>query len=267
VPQAAPAQQPEGESVLIPNFWDRKRKLDRPEQGTIQQIRFVTESDYPPFHFLGPDGQLMGFEVDLARAICRELKVECSIQPRVWNTLGDALARGQADAIIASMRVTAEARRRYAFSSVYYRTPARFLARKDRPMAAPSAKAVAGKSVAVVTGSAHEAYLRAFFPGAEIVVQTDAAKVLEAVRSGAVDLGFADGIAIAFWLNGETSSGCCTFVGGPYTESRYFGEGAAIAVRRENPRLVQALDWALYRLAADGVYGTLYLRYFPIGFY
>lgn len=266
VPQPV-AGQPAAETVVIPNFWDRKRKLERPEPGAIQQIRFVTESDYPPFHFIGPDGQLMGFEVDLARAICRELKVECSIQPRVWNSLADALSRGQADAIIASIRITAESRRRFAFSSTYYRTPARFFARKGTLSDPPSASVLGGRTVAVVSGSAHEAYLKAFFPAAILVPEVDTAKVLDAVRSGMAEVGFADGIAIAFWLNGETSAGCCSFAGGPYTESRYFGEGAGIAVRRDNPRLVQALDWALHRLAADGAYATLYLRYFPVGFY
>ena len=253
--------------VLIPNFWDAKRKLDRPEMGQIRQIRFLTESDYPPFHYIGADGQLAGFEVDLAGAICAELKVECSIQPRRWDGLQEALQRGQGDAIIASLRITPEARRRFAFTASYYRSPARFIIRSGGALAEISRAALAGRRVAVAAGSAHEAYLKAFFSGAILTPQPDQAAVFETIRSGAADVGFVDSVAAAVWLNAEASAGCCAFLGGPYTEAAYFGEGAGIAVRRDNPRLVQALDWALQRIAADGLYATLYLKHFPIGFY
>lgn len=263
---AAYAQTP-SEAVLIPNFWDRKRKVERPDTSLIRQLRFLTESDYPPFHYVGPDGQLAGFEIDLARAICAELKVECVIQPRRWDGLTDALMRGQGDAVIASLRITAEARRRVAFTASYYRTPARFLIRSDSRMKEVSRAALAGRRIAVAAGSAHEAYLKAYFPGAILAPQPDQVAVFGAVRSGSVDVGFVDGVTTAVWLNSEASAGCCSFLGGPFTESAFFGEGAGIAVRRDNPRLVQALDWALYQIAVDGTYATLYLKHFPVGFY
>ena len=75
---------------------------------------------------------------------------------------------------------------------------------------------------------------------------------------------FGDGIALAFWLNGTDSAGCCQFVGGPYTESRYFGEGIGIAVKRGNDTLRLAFNWALFRLWEKGRFTDLWLRYFPI---
>jgi polar amino acid transport system substrate-binding protein len=59
------------------------------------------------------------------------------------------------------------------------------------------------------------------------------------------------------------SAGCCAFVGGPYTESRYFGEGVGIAVRRGNDTLRLAFNWALFRLWEKGRFTDLWLRYFP----
>ena len=81
---------------------------------------------------------------------------------------------------------------------------------------------------------------------------------------GEVDLLFGDGISLAFWLNGTDSGGCCEFRGGPYLESRYFGEGVGIAVRRGNDLLRQAFNWALFRLWEKGRFTDLWLRYFPI---
>ena len=78
---------------------------------------------------------------------------------------------------------------------------------------------------------------------------------------------FGDGVALAYWLNGTGSANCCVFRGGPFTESRYFGEGVGIAVKRGNENLRRALDYALFRVWEKGAYTDLYLRYFPISFY
>lgn len=255
------------DSVRIPNFWESRRKIDKPDLGTIRQIRFLTEDDYPPFHFIGPDGQLTGFEVELARALCEQLKVTCSIQPVRWDGLSDALVRGQGDAIIASMRMSADSRRKFAFTSSYFRSPARFVAKKQADAGPPSLAMLKGQKLGVVAGSAHEAYLTAFFRGTTLVPMPNATAALEAARNGDVAAAFVDGTTAAFWLNGEASGECCAFWGGPYTEQRYFGEGAGIALRPDMPVLRQALDWALGRVAADGQYATLYLKYFPLSIY
>ena len=78
---------------------------------------------------------------------------------------------------------------------------------------------------------------------------------------------FGDGVTLAYWLNGTGSANCCVFRGGAFTESRYFGEGVGIAVKRGNENLRRALDDALFRVWEKGTYTDLYLRYFPISFY
>ncbi len=227
----------------------------------------MTEDDYPPFHFRGPTGLPIGFNVDLARAICEELSVACTIQVRRFDTLLPALDAGAGDAVIASIAITPETRTKADFTDRYYRTPARFVAKKDLPLTDVSPELIAGKSVAVIAGSAHEAYLRTFFAETAIRSVPDAAAAFEALKKGEAELVFGDGIALAFWLNGSDSAGCCVFRGGAYTESRFFGEGIGIAVKSGNETLVRALNHALYRLWERGVFTDLYLRYFPVGFY
>jgi polar amino acid transport system substrate-binding protein len=253
--------------AFVPGFWDPKRRPDKPEPGRITTIRFLTEEDYPPFNFKGPDGQPIGLNVDLARAICIELALQCTIQVRRFDTLVGSLEEGKGDAIIASLAVNPETRKRLDFTDRYYRSPARFIARKDFPLADATPELIAGKKVAVVAGTAHEAYLRAFFAEAAIQPMAHLETALGALKRGEADLVFADGIALAFWLNGRDSGGCCGFRGGAFTESRYFGEGVGIAVKKGNGTLRRALDYALFRLWEKGVYTDLYLRYFPVGFY
>jgi polar amino acid transport system substrate-binding protein len=155
-------------------------------------------------------------------------------------------------------------RARVDFTDPYYRTPARFAAKSDSPVHDVAPELLEGKKIAVVANTAHEAYLKALFPEVEIRPYPKDAEARAALRRGEVDLLFGDAISLAFWLNGTESANCCAFRGGPFVDSRYFGEGIGIAVRKGNDTLRQALNWALFRLWEKGRFTDLWLRYFPI---
>jgi polar amino acid transport system substrate-binding protein len=260
----ANASVPANDPLAVPSFWDPRRRPERPDLSRINGIRFLTEYDYPPFNYAGADGQPSGFNIDLARAICEEIKVQCTIQARRFDTLLEALNSNGGDAIIASLAVTPEMRRRIDFSDPYYRTPARFVSRKDVEIENVRPSDLERKKVAVVAGTAHEAYLRALFTEADIQPYPNGDEARAALKRGEVDLVFGDGISLAFWLNGTDSAGCCLFRGGPFLESRYFGEGVGIAVRRGNELIRLAVNWALFRIWENGKFTDLWLRYFPI---
>jgi polar amino acid transport system substrate-binding protein len=252
------------EPLPVPGFWDPRRRPERPDLSRVAQIRFLTEVDYPPFNYAGPDGHPAGFNVDLARLICEELRVTCTIQMRRFDTLIPALNENRGDAVIASIAVTEASRKLVDFSDPYYRVPARFVAQRDVAQEALRPELVEGKKVAVVAGSAHEAYLKSLFTEAQLVPFPTAEAAREALRRKQVDYVFGDGVSLAFWLNGTDSGGCCAFAGGPFFESRYFGEGVGIAVRRGNDTLRLAFNWALFRLWEKGRFTDLWLRYFPV---
>jgi polar amino acid transport system substrate-binding protein len=251
-------------AVRVPGFWDPRRRPERPDLSRISVIRFLTEVDYPPFNFAGPDGNPQGFNVDLARIMCEELKLGCTIQMRRFETLVAALNANQGDAAIASIAATAAMRAKVDFTDPYYRTPARFVARRDSPIQEVLPERLEGKKVAAVAGSAHEAYLRALFTEVEVRPYPSTELSRAALRRGEVDLLFGDAISLAFWLNGTDSEDCCAFRGGPYVDSRYFGEGIGIAVRKGNETMRMALNWALFRVWEQGRFTDLWLRYFPI---
>ena len=250
--------------VRVPGFWDPRRRPERPDLSRITVLRFLTEVDYPPFNFAGPDGHPQGFNVDLARMMCEEVKLACTMQMRRFETLVTALNANQADAAIASIAATVEMRGKVDFSDPYYRTPARFVARRDSPIDEPLPEKLEGKKVAVVAGTAHEAYLKALFTEVEVRAYPSSDVARLALRKGDVDLMFGDAISLAFWLNGTDSENCCSFRGGPYMDSRYFGEGVAIVVKKGNDTIRLALNWALFRVWEQGRFTDLWLRYFPI---
>jgi polar amino acid transport system substrate-binding protein len=261
---APPTVTPPADTLAVPGFWDPRRRPERPDLSRINIVRFLTETDYPPFNYAGPDGAPAGFNVDLARMICEELKVACTVQMRRFDTLISALNTNNGDAIIASIAATPEMRTRLDFSDPYYRTPARFVARRDSPIDDVRPEVLEKKKIAVVAGTAHEAYLKILFTEAELRPYQDADAARFALKRGDVDLLFGDGVSLAFWLNGTDSANCCAFRGGPYLESRFFGEGVGIAVRRGNDLLRQAFNWALFRLWERGRFTDLWLRYFPV---
>jgi polar amino acid transport system substrate-binding protein len=235
--------------------------------GVVPAIRFLTTDDFPPFNFLDDRGQLTGFNVDLARAICAELQIPCTIQVRAFDDLIPHLADKTADAVIAAVAITAESRATIDFSDAYLRLPARFVTRKADAGMAIGSDALRGKSIAVVAGTAHAAYLAEMFPGVTVKPYMSRDAALAAVKAGDANAAFGDGEQLGFWLQSDAAAGCCAFAGGPYLDAHYFGEGYAIAVAKGAGDLIRALNAALQAVYDKGIYADLYLRYFPIGFF
>ena len=99
-----------------------------------ETLRIGTEGDYPPFSFLNADGRLTGFEVDLGNRLCDIIDASCQWETMKFDDLIPALLEGRIDAIMASVAITAERRKRFAFSARYYSTPIRFIAERNRTL-------------------------------------------------------------------------------------------------------------------------------------
>ncbi len=249
----------------LPNHFDPHLRLPVAQIAAATPIRFLTDDDYPPFQIAGRDGSLTGFNIDLARALCEELAHQCTIQPRRWDTLLDALASRAGDAVIAGMKSSPDILAHADVTFPYLKTPGRVVARRGLKLA-PSTSALAGHVVGVAAATAHEAFVKAFFPTATLRSLPSMTAALDALARGDIELVFADGPTAAVWLSGA-SGACCAFSGEPYFESRFFGEGMIIAVRKGDDAMRRVLNIALQRLSKNGRLGDIYLKYFPIGFY
>jgi len=252
---------------IVPDVWQGAALRPKPDLKGLQKLRFVTDSDYPPFHYFDEEGVLTGFNVDLAKSICEALNVECEVRAVDWDELFAGLDTGEADAAIASIRISEESLSKADFTERYYATPARFIAKKDNALKDIIPETLTEKKVAVVKGTGHEAYLKQFFPDATLVEFDTAEGAQAALKKGDVEFVFGDGIGLTFWLNGVTSDGCCEFRGGPYLDAKFFGEGVGIAVKKGNRQLTEILDYALEQVHASGRFEELFLRYFPMSFF
>ncbi|MCA1369314.1 transporter substrate-binding domain-containing protein [Bradyrhizobium sp. BRP14] len=253
----------------LPRLFDARERIAKPDLTGLARLRFLTTVDFPPFNFIDQSGKLSGFHVDLAREICRELEIEakCQIQAVTYAELMPALDEGQGDAIAAGIAVTAELRQRFAFSRPFMQLPARFVVNTKAAGTVANPADLEKKPVGVVSGTTHEAMLKAFFPKLEAKPFPDRNALMSALREGSIAAAFSDGMQLSFWVSGSVAAGCCTLVDGAYFSHRFLGEGLTIMNRNTEPALTQAIDHALLALSRSDRLEEIYLRYFPNGIY
>ncbi|OCJ17573.1 amino acid ABC transporter [Rhizobium sp. AC44/96] len=253
----------------LPLLFDSRERLAKPDLSALVRLRFLTSMDFPPFNFTDQNGKLAGFNVDLAREICTELEIadKCQIQALPFVDLKDALGASQGDAVIAGVAVTAELRRQFAFSRPYLMLPARFVRNVKVAVQGDAATALAGHTVGVVKGTAHEAMLASYFPKVKAMPFDSKDALLAALKEGKVEAAFADSLQLSFWVSSPASAKCCELFDGPYLSEQFLGEGMTVMLRQKDDVLTAALDHALAALSRSGRLQEIYLRYFPYGLY
>ena len=231
------------------------------------KIRIGVEGAYPPFSEVAPDGTLKGFDIDIARALCEEIGAECVLVPQDWDGIIPALLARKYDAIIASMSITPERKKKVAFSDKYYNSPAKF-ARKKGSGITISKAGLKGKTVGVQRATTHDSFITAEY-GESVEIKrygTQDEAYLDAI-SGRVDLLLADSIAMDDgFLKTDKGKGW-EFVGPGYSDPKYFGVGAGIAVRKSDGELAKLFSLAIKVIRSNGVYHRINGKYFAFDVY
>jgi polar amino acid transport system substrate-binding protein len=246
----------------LPHHVDPSAREEPPDLTLVPAIRFLTTGGFPPFNYRDADGELTGFNIDLARAICETIRAQCTIQSWPWDQAADALADNQGDALIAGLAITEQSAARFDFSNVYLALPARFVVRRERQATFDPNSSV---TVAVRSGSVHQTYLERFFPAVTPAPFASEFDGLDAMRQSETAAFFGDGMRASFWLDANPS--CCRFWGAAYFDPDQFGPGLAIALPAGLDNVRLAINWALSRLERDGKLDEIYLKWFPVGFY
>ncbi len=226
------------------------------------KLRIATEGANPPFSTIDANGDVQGFDVDIARALCMKMGADCEIAAQDWDGIIPALLARKYDAIIASMNVTEDRKKVVAFTKPYYRSPSAFVVKKGTDTKDLSPKALAGKSIGVQTATNHAAYLEDKYNRSIVRLYNTVADAYRDLAAGRVEYVMYDKLAIYDWLKSPEGA-CCELAPGDLTDPAYFGSGVAIALRKGDNTLLKRFNEAIDGIVADGTYAKINKKYFP----
>ncbi|MFQ1770947.1 transporter substrate-binding domain-containing protein [Aeromonas veronii] len=223
-----------------------------------KEIKFATEATYAPFEYLDDKNEFQGFDIDLARAICEQAKLECSFHNQAFDSLIPSLKFRRYDAAIAAMDVTPERSAQVDFSDIYYENSAVFVAKKG---AFKGPEEMVDKTVGVQNGTSHQSYLVDNWvnKGLLTVPYASYQSAFLDMMNGRTDGVFADTAVAADWLKQHKEY---AVVGAPVTDAKYFGTGFGIAVAKGNQELLTQLNKGLAEIKANGTYQKIFDKYF-----
>jgi len=231
-----------------------------------KKIRIGVEGAYPPFSEVGPDGKLKGFDIDIALALCAEMKAECTLVQQEWDGIIPALQSRKFDAIVASMAITEERLKVVNFTAKYYNTPSRLVAKAGAKLEA-SAAGLKGKRIGVQRSTIQDRFVTATFTGSEIVRYAKADEVYLDLAAGRVDAVFSDTLAVDGGFLKKPQGKGFAFFGPSYDDPKFFGTGSGIAVRKADTALQAKFNAAIAAIRANGVYKKINDRYFDFDVY
>lgn len=228
-------------------------------------LRIATEGAYPPFNDIDKNGKLVGFDVEIALALCKAMKRDCSIEAIEWVKLLQALEEKKIDAIVASMARTPERENHARFTTAYYRSRGAFVGDPSKQFVM-TAEGLAGMKIATQEGTVQEGYLRSNFgEQAVIITTTTTSEAFDMLAANKVDAVLSDSLHIFDFL--QTDAGQrFDFVGVPLPASDPSSE-ACIAVHKDDEKLEAAFEEALKEIRLSGVYDKINRKYFPFSVY
>lgn len=232
-----------------------------------KKIRIGVEGAYPPFSYTTPDGKLAGFDIDIAEALVAAMGAEIKLVAQDWDGIIPALMARKYDAIIASMSITEERKKKVAFTNKYYNTPAKFVCKKGA-IETFSREAIKGKNVGVQRATIHDRYLTDNY-GKDINIKRYATQdeAYLDMTAGRLDLLLADSVALDGGFLKKPEGKDFQFIGPDLTDKKWFGDGAGIACRKQDTELVEKFNAAIEKIRADGTYQKIQDKYFDFNVY
>ncbi|MEZ5777638.1 MAG: transporter substrate-binding domain-containing protein [Paracoccaceae bacterium] len=226
----------------------------------------IAAEPYPPFASLDASGNWVGWEVDIANAICAAAEMECVITPVAWDGIIPSLTGQQIDAIMASMSITEERMKSIDFSDKYYNTPTVVVADKSADITA-TPEGLAGKIIGVQASTVHQAYAQQYFTdAAEIRVYQTQDEINQDLASGRIDATQADSIAMQDFLATDAGA-CCEIKGAVADDPAILGLGVGAGVRKGDDELREKINAGIAKIREDGTYDAITKEYFADSIY
>ncbi len=246
-------------------FIDIHRRLRQPDETLLEDgLRLVTADGFAPFNLRDRTGAPIGYHIELARSFCEQMNIACTIKVVPFETIPDLLANGEADAALAGLARHPDLQDKVAFSNVFLKRPGRFLTIAETALKTDVAS-MEDQPIAFIGGSAHEAFLRAYFERINRVPVNDLHAARALLAEGKVTAIFGD--AFQLLPLATERSGIFRFADKPYYDDYFFGDGMTFAYKAGRTDVGNLLDYGLQKLAKSGRLAELYARHFALDVY
>ncbi|WP_233117657.1 lysine/arginine/ornithine ABC transporter substrate-binding protein [Aggregatibacter actinomycetemcomitans] len=217
--------------------------------ANAQDLTFAMEPSYPPFEFTNEKGEIIGFDVDIANAICKEIQATCHFKGEAFDSLITNLRSKRFDAAISAMDITEARAKQVLFSDPYYDSTASYVALKGK------ATLDSAKNVGVQNGTTFQQYTVAETKQYASKSYASLQDAILDLKNGRIDIIFGDTAVLADMISKEPE---IQFVGDKVTNKKYFGNGLGIAMNKSNKALAESLNKGLAAIKANGEYQKIY---------
>ena len=220
---------------------------------------------YPPFEWKEADGTWRGFDIDIGKAICAEIKEDCVLVEVAWDGIIPALQAKKIDMILNSMTITDERSKIVDFTGPYYSTRATFIGPKDTKIEL-TPEGMKGKVIGVQVSTTHATYVESKFKDvAEIRTYTTQDEANADLVAGRIDIVLADNVALDAFLKSPEGSGLAMLADVPVEDGGTLNAG--IAIRKEDKELTAKVSAAILTLVKSGEYDRIASPYFNFDIY
>lgn len=225
-------------------------------QAQDRNLRIAFDIPYEPFEYRDENGELTGFEVELATAMCEELNANCEFVIQAWDGMIPGLLARKFDLIMSSMSITPERAERVLFSEPYYITPGGWFGPESFNTDVTDMDAMKGKNIGVQRGTTMDTYVTENMGGVVSIKRYTTAEDmvldLEGNRLDAVFVDYPVGEQTILNREGYKEVG----------ESVKLGDGVGVAMRKRDTQLAEDINAALKKLKEDGTYDAIMEKYF-----
>lgn len=225
-------------------------------------LKVAIDPTYEPFTYKTPDGKPTGFDVDIANAICAEMKRNCVFVEQVWDSMIPGLQARKYDVVVSSLSITEERKRVIDFSDRYYKTPSAIVVKKGVAYANPAS--LKGKRIGVLKGSTQEKWaMGELKPAGVTVVPYEAQdQVYLDIKAGRLDGTVADKVEVHGGFLRKPEGKDYGYVGPDQYETKYYGDGIGIGMRKGQKDLKDQINKAIKTIRSNGTYNQIAKKYF-----
>ncbi|WP_300001004.1 histidine ABC transporter substrate-binding protein HisJ [uncultured Cedecea sp.] len=233
-----------------------------------KNLRIGTDPTYAPFESKNAKGELIGFDIDLAKELCQRLKTECVFVESPLDGLIPSLKAKKIDAIMSSLSITEKRQKEIAFTDKLYAADSRLVVAKGSAIT-PEAATLKGKRVGVLQGTTQETFGNEHWApiGIEIVSYQGQDSIYADLIAGRIDAAFQDEVAASEGFLKHPAGAGYQFGGPSIKDEALFGVGTGMGIRKDDNELREALNAAFAQMRQDGTYDKLAKKYFDFNVY